>query len=164
MESPQDKLIRYMQDAHASEIGIVGVLKDFIAEVENPQVKALFAEHLSVTQSQATRLEQRLIALGSGASDGKGFLNTMMGKMSGILQAAHDTEDKTTQDLIKAYATEHLEVGMYSSLASYAEALGDQQTVHLAQQIMAEEKDAADKIYPLIAITAKAPLLKAQTA
>ena len=88
----------------------------------------------------------------------------MMGKMSGILQAAHDTEDKTTQDLIKAYATEHLEVGMYSSLASYAEALGDQQTVHLAQQIMAEEKDAADKIYPLIAITAKAPLLKAQTA
>ena len=120
-ETPQDRLIRYIQDAHASEVGIVGALKDFIAEVDNVQVKAVFQEHLAVTESQAARLEQRLIALGSGASDGKGFLNTVLGKVANVAQHPfHDSKDKTTQDLIKAYATEHLEIGMYESLYSYA--------------------------------------------
>ena len=157
-ETPQSRLIRYIQDAHASEVGIVTVLKDFIAEITNPQVKAAFQEHLIVTESQAQRLEQRLTALGSGTSDGKGILNTLMGKVGDLMHAAHDVEDKTTQDLIKAYATEHLEIGMYASLASYAEAVGDAQTAQLALQIQAEEKEAADKIFPMIAITAKAAL------
>ena len=157
-ETPQDRLIRYIQDAHASEVGIVTVLEDFIAEIENPQVKAAFQEHLIVTQSQAQRLEQRLVALGSGTSDGKGILNKLMGKVGDLMHAAHDVEDKTTQDLIKAYATEHLEIGMYASLASYAEAVGDTQTAQLALQIQAEEKEAADKIFPMIALTAKAAL------
>lgn len=161
METAQEKLIRYIQDAHASEVGITTVLKDFIDEVNNPQVKAVFAEHLQVTQSQAQRLEQRLIALGSKKSDGKGIVNQLMGKVADLMHAAHDPEDKTTQDLIKAYATEHLEFGMYASLESYSEALGDMETARLARQIASEEKEAAEKIFPLIAVTAKAPLNKA---
>lgn len=157
-ETPQDRLIRYIQDAHASEVGIVTVLKDFISEVDNVQVKAVFQEHLAVTESQAQRLEQRLIALGSGASDGKGILNTLMGKASDVMHALHDTKDKTTQDLIKAYATEHLEIGMYESMYSYASAIGDTQTAQLAKQIQAEEQEAADKVFPLITMTAKAAL------
>ncbi len=158
-ETPQDRLIRYIQDAHASEVGIVGTLKTFIAEVDNVQVQAVFQEHLAVTESQAQRLEQRLIALGSGASDGKGFLNTVLGKVANVAQHPfHDEKDKTTQDLIKAYATEHLEIGMYESLYSYAEAIGDTQTAQLAKQIQAEEQDAADKVFPLITLTAKAAL------
>lgn len=157
-ETPQDRLIRYIQDAHASEIGIVTVLKDFINEVDNVQVKAVFQEHLAVTESQAQRLEQRLIALGSGASDGKGFLNTLMGKAGDVMHAMHDTKAETTQDLIKAYATEHLEIGMYKSLYSYASAVGDTQTAQLAKQIQAEEQEAADKVFPLITMTAQAAL------
>ncbi len=158
MESPQDRLVRYIQDAHAAEIGIVDVLKGFIDEINNNEAKIAFQEHLAVTESQATRLEQRLITLGSSASSGKGFMNTLMGKISGIMHAAHDEYDKTTQDLIKAYATEHLEIGMYTSLKSYAEALGDRETASLAEQIIAEEQEAADKVFPLIAATAKAAL------
>jgi ferritin-like metal-binding protein YciE len=161
MESPQDKLIRYIQDAHASEVGIVVVLKDFIDEVKDPQVRAIFQEHLQVTQTQADRLEQRLIALGSGTSDGKGFLNQVMGKLGDMMHASHDTEDKTTQDLIKAYATENLEIGMYEALISYSEALGDQTTAQLARQIQAEEQEAAQKVFPLISSTARLPLAKA---
>lgn len=157
-ETPQDRLIRYIQDAHASEVGIVAILKDFIDEIDNLQVKAVFQEHLAVTESQAQRLEQRLVALGSGASDGKGFLNVLMGKAGDVMHAMHDAKDKTTQDLIKAYATEHLEIGMYESLYSYASAVGDTQTAALAKQIQAEEQEAADKVFPLIAMTAKAAL------
>ena len=157
-ETPQGRLFRYIQDAHAAEVGITTVLKDFIAEVDSAQVKAVFEEHLIVTESQAQRLEQRLIALGSGPSDGKGLLSKIMGKAADLMHAAHDTEDKTTIDLVKAYSTEYLEVGMYESMISYSEAIGDTQTAQLARQIQAEEKEAAEKIFPLITITAKAAL------
>ncbi len=163
-ETPQGRLIRYIQDAHAAEVGAVTVMNDFIKETDNPQVKALFQQHVVETQSQAQRLEARLTQLGSGTSDGKGLLNKMLGKGSDLLQSFHDEYDKTTQDLIKGYATENLEMGMYSSLASYAEAIGDTQTAQLALEILAEEKATAEKLFPMIAITAKAAVLNTTAA
>lgn len=158
METPQDRLIRYIQDAHAAEVGIIDVLKNFIDEVDNAEVRSAFQEHLIVTQSQAQRLEQRLNALGSKPSSGKGFLNSMMGKLSDVMHAAHDEYDKATQDLIKAYATEHLEIAMYTSLEAYSEELGDQETATLAREIKAEEKQAAETVFPMIAVAAKKAL------
>ncbi len=157
-ETPQGRLIRYIQDAHAAEVGGVTVMNDYIKEINDPQVKALFQQHVVETQSQADRLEARLVQLGSGTSDGKGLLNKIMGKGTDLIQSFHDEYDKTTQDLIKGYATENLEMGMYSSLASYSEAVGDTQTAQLALEILAEEKATAEKLFPMIAITAKAAL------
>ncbi len=160
METAQDRLVRYIQDAHAAEVGIADVLKGFIKEISLPEAKMAFEEHLKVTVSQASRLEARLSALGAEPSGGKGFVNMLLAKMSDMMHAAHDEEDKVTQDLIKAYATEHLEIGMYTSLQSYAEAVGDRETAALAQQIMSEEKEAAEKVFPMIAAAAKTPLNK----
>jgi len=164
METPQDRLIRYLQDAHAAEVGIVDVLKNFIDEVDNPAVRSAFQEHLSVTESQARRLEQRLNTLGSKPSSGKGFLNSLMGKVSDVMHAAHDEYDKATQDLIKAYATEHLEIGMYTALEAYSEQLGDQETATLAREIKAEEKQAAETVFPMIGEAAKKALTAPTTA
>jgi ferritin-like metal-binding protein YciE len=164
METPNDRLIRYLQDAHAAEVGIIDVLKDFVDEVGSGEIRSAFQEHLTVTQSQAQRLEQRLNALGSKPSGGKGFLNTLMGKVSDMIQGAHDEYDKATQDLIKAYATEHLEIGMYTALEAYSEQLGDQETAALAREIKAEEKQAAETVFPMIATAAKKALLAPVTA
>ena len=150
MENPRDRLVRYLQDMHAAEVGITDTLREFVGEVNNMQVRAALQEHLTVTEGQAARLEQRLRALGEEPSGGKGFLNKMMGKIGDMLQGAHDEWDKTTQDLIKAYATEHLEMGMYAALASYARAFGDEEAALLAEQIMGEEKDAAERLRPMI--------------
>ena len=157
-------MIRYVQDAHAAEVGIIGVLKNFIDEVDNAEVRSAFQEHLTVTQSQAQRLEQRLNALGSKPSGGKGFLNSIMGKLSDVMYAAHAEYDKATQDLIKAYATEHLEIGLYTSLEANSEQLGDQETASLAREIKAEEKQAAETVFPMIAMAAKKALTAPTTA
>ncbi len=163
-ETPQDRLIRYIQDAHASEVGIVSVLNDLINDVDIPQVRAAFQEHLAVTESQAQRLEQRLLALGAHPSDGKGVLSKITGKLGDLMHISLDKDDKITQDLIKAFATEHLEIGMYESLISYSEAIGDSQTAQLARQIQSEEQEAADKIFPLIQQVAKLPLVNSTVA
>ncbi len=163
METPQERLLRYLDDAHAAEVGIEDMLRGAIARVNNVQAKTAFQQHLAVTQNQAQRLEQRLLSLGGKTSGGKGILNTIMGKVSEVLNAGHDEFDKTTQDIIKGYSTEHLEIGMYTSLKAYAEQLGDTETVALAVRAIAEEQEAADALLPLISETAKAAILGAST-
>lgn len=161
METPQERLLRYLDDAHAAEVGIEDMLRSAVDRTNNVQAKTAFQEHLAVTQNQAQRLEQRLISLGGRTSGGKGILNSIIGKVSDLVNIGHDEFDKTTQDLIKAYSTEHLEVGMYTSLKAYAEQLGDSETAALAERAIGEEKEAADTLFPLIAETAKAAVLGA---
>jgi ferritin-like metal-binding protein YciE len=156
MEDARDRLIRYVQDAHAAEVGIAETLEGFVKDAEdNESVRMLFQEHLQVTRSQASRLEQRLTELNASPSGAKGFFNSLMGKVGELMHGAHDDYDKVTQDLIKAYATEHLEQGMYSSLIAYAEACGDEETAMLAEEIMSEEEEAALKIFPMIEVCAQ---------
>jgi ferritin-like metal-binding protein YciE len=157
MESTQDRLIRYLDDAWAVEKALVSALNDMADEVNDPQVRALFQEHRQVTHDQEERLEARIRALGKEPSGGKGFFNQMVAKIGDVLHAAHDEYDKTAQDLMKAYATENFECAMYQSLASYATAIGDTETAQLARQHLQQEKEAADRVWPLIQPVAARP-------
>lgn len=156
MESPNERLIRYLQDAHAAEIGIADMFEKFVNETNDTDIAhELFREHLSVTKSQALRLEDRLRELESAPNDARGFFNNLMAKVGEIMSSGHDTYDRATRNLIQAYATEHFEQGMYASLVAYAEANGDEVTADLAEEILSEEEEAALKIFPLIEASAQ---------
>jgi ferritin-like metal-binding protein YciE len=150
MENAKERIIRYLQDAHAAETGIEQALESFAKDTQDPTIRALFEDHLLMTKSQARRLEDRLNLLNAAPSTTKGFMNSLMAKMSEVLHGAHDQYDKDTQNLIKAYATEHLERGMYEALYSYATAVGDTDTARLAREIQMEEEMTAERIFPLI--------------
>ena len=149
-ETKQERLIRYLDDAWAVEKALVAALKDMADEVNDPQVKALFEEHRTVTHAQEEALEARIRALGQEPSGGKGFFNQMVAKIGDVLHAAHDEYDKTSQDLMKGYATENFEMAMYEALESYSTAIGDTETATLARQHHQQEKEASEKIWPLI--------------
>ncbi len=149
-EDTRERIVRYLVDAHAAEVGGLASLKDIAAETNDPDVRAAVQDHMTQTQSQADRVEARLKALGGKPSDGKGILNTILGKGSDLLNIFHDKEDKQTQDVIKAYALENFEVGMYTSLHAYADAVGDTETATLARDIIGEEQQAAHKLLGLI--------------
>jgi ferritin-like metal-binding protein YciE len=150
METSRERLIRYLQDAHAAETGVEDALEGFIAECNDPDIQELFKDHLLLTVSQKRRLEDRIRLLGSSPSTGKGFLNSLMAKASEFIQGAHDEYDRNTQNLMKAYATEHLERAMYEALYAYATAVGDTDTARLAREIQLEEEMTAEKLFPLI--------------
>ena len=155
MEDARERIVRYLQDAQAAEIGIRDVLDGFIDDTDDPNIKQTVPTAPASHQSQADRLEARLRAYNETASGGKGFFNALMAKMSEMMHGAHDQYDKDTQNLIKAYATEHLERGMYESLAVFATAVGDTSTAELARQIQMEEEQAAQVIFPMIATYAQ---------
>jgi ferritin-like metal-binding protein YciE len=158
-ENVKERVLRYLNDAHAAEDGALSFLRDFANETTNPDVKAIVIEHIAVTQSQMDRVAARIKALGGEKAAGKGFLNTLLAKSSEMLNVFHDREDKETQDLLKAYAMEHLEVGMYMSLKAFADAVGDYETAQLADAILGEEQLAAERllrVVPQVARTAVA--------
>jgi ferritin-like metal-binding protein YciE len=161
MEHTRDRLIRYIQDAQAAEVGIARTLEGFLDDGDNEMVRSLLRDHVAVTKNQANRLEQRLRTMGAETSAGKGFFNSLLGRVSEIMHGAHDDYDKVTQNLIKAYATEHLEIGMYTALIAYARACNDEETATLAEEILAEEEEAAERIFPLIEQCAQATYLAA---
>lgn len=156
-EETKERVLRYLNDAHAAEEGGLSSLRDIAAEATDPDLKAAVEEHITVTQSQADRLKSRILALGGDKAEGKSLLNTLIGKGSDLLNIFHDKEDKQTQDVIKAYSLEHFEVGMYTSLQAFADAVGDTETAQLAASIMQEEQLAGERmlrLIPRIAISA----------
>jgi ferritin-like metal-binding protein YciE len=51
---------------------------------------------------------------------------------------------------IQTFAFEHLEIASYRSLRTVAERAGDQETVQLAERILADERATADKLDALL--------------
>ncbi len=149
-ENSKEQVLRYLNDSYAAEVGGIASLQDLAAETTDPEVKSAVEAHITVTQSQADRVTARILALGGDKSEPKGILNQVLAKTSGILNIFHSKEDKQTQDLIKAYAFEHFEIGAYTSLHAYASAVGDTETAQLAQTIIGEEQSAAERFQKLI--------------
>src|SRR5438445_8383001 len=112
MENTRERLIRYLDDAWAVEKSLVGKLQEMAEETHDPAVRDLFEEHRQVTWQQEESLEACIRALGEEPTGGKGFFNSIMGKIGDLLNAGHDDYDKTTQNLMMAYATEHFECAM----------------------------------------------------
>ena len=151
MEDPRDRLLRYLDDACAMESGAAAVLQTFRDEANYPAAKDEIETHLLAAKEHGLQVEKRLRELGGQPSGSKGFFNQLMGKLTDMLQSAHDPYDKTTQDLIKTYAMDHLCVGAYAALASFSRAYGDVTTAEMAERIMSEALSAADRVRPHIA-------------
>ncbi len=149
-ETSRDVIKRYLQDAIAAEKSFETQLQGFANEGENPAAKAAFHQHALETRQQYERLTARLDALGGSPSGAKSLLAHIFGLTPKTAQIGHEKEERTTQNLMMAYAVESSEIAMYESLATVAEAAGDTQTATLARSIQAEEKTTAEKVWKLI--------------
>lgn len=160
-ENTRHQLLRYLNNSYAAEVGSIALLNDLAALATDEDLKQVVTEHIAVTQSQADRISARILALGGDKSEPKGVLNSVMAKASSALNIGHSHEDKQTQDTIKACAFEHFEIGAYTSLDAFANAIGDAETAQLAQTIISEEQIAGERLQRLIPQLAVAALKNA---
>ncbi len=150
-ETSTDVIKRYLEDAIAAEKSFETQLQGFSKEGDDEAAKSAFAEHAVETRRQYERLTARLEALGGSTSAAKSFLAHVFGLSPKAAQIGHEKEERTTQNLMMAFAVENSEMAMYQALISVAEAAGDTTTVALAKEIQAEEKRTADKVWSLLA-------------
>lgn len=154
-ENAVEILQRYLEDAVAAERNFESQLRAMAKEGDQPAAQALFAQHAEETKSQHERLTARLQAIGGSPSTLKSFFAHIFNTTPKVAQLGHDAAEKSTQDLMIAFAVENAEVAMYEAMAAAANALGDAETEQLARSIQAEERRAGEKVFALIASSSR---------
>ena len=149
-ETSTDVIKRYLEDAIAAEKSFETQLQGFSKEGDNEAAKSAFSQHALETRQQYERLTARLEALGGSPSTAKSLMAHIFNFAPKTAQIGHEKEERTTQNLMMAFAVENSECAMYESLATVAEAAGDSQTAQLARSIQAQEKATADKVWSLL--------------
>jgi ferritin-like metal-binding protein YciE len=147
---------RYLEDAIAAEKSFETQLRGFAKEASMPQAQRMFEQHAEETRMQYQRLTTRLEELGGSTSPVKNFFAHLFNMTPKTAQLGHEDEERTTQDLMMAFAVENAEVAMYEALAIAAETIEDNQTALLARSIQTQEQETADKVWSVIAPSATA--------
>jgi ferritin-like metal-binding protein YciE len=159
-DSIRDVITRYLKDAIAAESSFESQLEGFAKEGDDPAARQLFEQHAQETRIQRERLEARLRDLGDSPSTMKSFMAHMFNFAPKAASIGHDEAERTTQNLMMAYAVEHSEVAMYESLATVAELVGDETTAQLARDIQRQEEETASRVWNMIGPSARRALSK----
>jgi ferritin-like metal-binding protein YciE len=139
-----EHLRKYLADAHAIEKQAKALLERGPKLAGSATLERIYAEHLDQTRDHAELIEARLDALGGDPSSLKDAAMRLGALNWGAFFQAHpDTPGKLAAF---ARAFEHLEIGGYEQLARVAQRVGDEETVAVVESILAEEREAADRI------------------
>ena len=146
LDSPalKEKLIDYLQDAHALERNVLAMLGSLIASSGDPEVRDRLRRHVNETDRHLRIVRDRLSALGSSPSFVTDTVAVAPAMLKGLFdQVRPDRQGKVGRD---AYVTEHVEIAAYSLLGRLAERAGDHETAEAASFIRTEEEEMADWI------------------
>src|SRR5215213_2567968 len=137
-------VVKYLRDAHALEAQAAQMLEAGPKIAEFDALATVFREHLEQTREHQRLVEERLGELDSAPSRFQsGMMRIGALNLGTFFKAQPDTPAKLAGF---AYAFEALEVGAYELLARTARRAGDEATAALAEQILAEERLAAERV------------------
>ncbi len=140
----QQKLIDYIQDAHAMEQGVSMMLDSMISSTDDAEITEMLRHHKEETERQEQRLAERLDVLGASTSARKQAQTVASALMKGATdQVRGDQAGKNARD---GFTTEHMEIAAYQLLERLAERAGDPETAEVARQNRVEEEEMARKI------------------
>ncbi len=139
-----EKLVDYIQDAHAMEQNVLKMLDSMIETTDDAATLSLLRHHHTETEQHESRLARRLDAIGEGTS-GRKQAQTMIG---GALKSVVDSVrgDKPGKNARDGYITEHAEIAAYELLERLAIRAGDPETAEIARQNRADEQAMAAQI------------------
>jgi ferritin-like metal-binding protein YciE len=151
----QQKIVQYLNEAHATEHALVRVLQSQIAITPRGSYRNALETHLRETRRHAERVQRRLRALGEGSNPLMtvvGALETVVGQALALGKTPLDLlrgsggEEKVLKNAKDACATEALEIASYTALERMARSAGDEDTAKLAASILADEQKMLQRI------------------
>jgi ferritin-like metal-binding protein YciE len=151
----QQKVVQYLNEAHATEQALVRVLQSQIAMTPRGSYRSALETHLRETRNHAERVERRLQALGQGSNPLTavvGAVETAVGQMLALSKTPSNLlrgsggEEKVLKNAKDACATEALEIATYTAIERLARSVGDDTTAELAVSIRADEEAMLKRI------------------
>ena len=137
-------LVTCLRDAHAMEEKSLQTLQVAVRVAGDPQLESLYQGHYAETQRHLELLEERLDVYDSSRSMLKdlGARLAAVGVGAGLV-AQPDTPAKL---LAVAYAFENFEIASYALLKRVAQQANDGDAVEMAEKILVNERQAAEKL------------------
>lgn len=155
MQKTEQKIVQYLNEAHATEQALVTVLKSQIAMAPRGRHRGGLETHLRETREHASRVERRLDELGHGSNllqMGVGIVEAVLGQALALGKTPLDLvrgsggEEKVLKNAKDACATEALEIATYTAIERLASSVGDEATRALAVSIRADEQKMLDRL------------------
>jgi ferritin-like metal-binding protein YciE len=155
MNQSEQKVVQYLNEAHASEMALVRVLQSQIAMTPRGTYRSGLEKHLGETRNHADRVQKRLGELGQGGNPLQvlgGVAESVVGQALAFAKTPLDLvrgsggEEKVLKNAKDACATEALEIATYTSIERLANSVGDEQTAKLAASIRADEEKMLERI------------------
>jgi ferritin-like metal-binding protein YciE len=149
MNVARQKVVQYLDEAHASEQALVRVLQSQISMTPRGAYRSGLETHLAETRDHAERVARRLQALGQrsnplmaivGAAESVVGQALALGKTPFDLLRCSGGEEKVLKNAKDACATEALEIATYVAIERLARELGDDETAALAASIRGDEE------------------------
>jgi len=146
-EMPDDireQLIKHLTDVHSIEEQALTQMRRAPEIAGDPELAAVFERHLVETERHESLVRGRLEAHGAEPST----IKDIAGKAGGVgmLLFAQFNPDTPGKLVNHAFSYEHMEVAAYELLARVAERAGDAETVAVAREIAAEEREMARRL------------------
>jgi ferritin-like metal-binding protein YciE len=149
MSTSDQKVMQYLDEAHATELALVRVLQSQLAMTPRGSYRDGLESHLDETREHAERIQRRLQELGRSGNPltaTVGVVETVIGQALALGKAPFDLlrgsggEEKVLKNAKDACATEALEIATYTALERLARSVGDDSTARLAESIRADEE------------------------
>lgn len=149
MSKPEQKVVQYLNEAHASELALVRVLQSQIALTPRGSYRIALNSHLRETRDHAERVGRRLQELEQGRNPvlaAVGAVETVAGQVLALGKTPLDLlrgsggDEKVLKNAKDAAATEALEIATYTALERLANTVGDDETAKLAASIREDEE------------------------
>jgi ferritin-like metal-binding protein YciE len=155
MSRSEQKVVQYLNEAHASEMALVRVLQSQIAMTPRGTYRTALETHLGETREHAERVAGRVDALGHRSNPVTAVTDlaeTVLAQTFALAKTPLDLvrgsggEEKVLKNAKDACATEALEIATYTAIERLARSVGDEQTAKLAASIRADEEKMLERI------------------
>ena len=155
MSRSEQKVVQYLNEAHATEGALVRDLQAQIAMTPAGSYRSALEKHLDETRSHAERIQTRLGELDASANPilaGIGLVETAIGQTVAFWKAPLNLvrgtggEEKLLKNAKDAAASEALEIATYIAIERLAQAVGDDKTAKLAASIRADEEKMLERV------------------
>ncbi len=136
-----DKIIDYLQDAHAMESNILRMLDSMIATTNDAETLHQLKRHRMDTERHERMVRERLEALGHRVALSEDVPAIMAAWLKGLGDRVRS--DKPGKNARDGFVAEHLEIAAYSLLEHLALSAGDIETARMARFIREDEEQMA---------------------
>jgi ferritin-like metal-binding protein YciE len=150
LNSLQELYLEQLKDLYDAEQQIIKALPEMIKVATSSDLKEALTEHLNITKTQATRLENIFTDLGEkGKGEKCKGMQGVIAEGSDLIDKVSDPEVRDAAIIASAQRVEHYEMAGYGTARTFATLLEEEEASKLLQQTLDEEKEADQKLTEL---------------